>query len=257
MIRRLLVCVSFCFVLNEGYLSRPDARTNVQVGRANSNNKLFDTDSSPVQNIIKKKLELAKPIAPLLTWFTLALAPIYGVGLGPFGSMTDFNTLTNRPAGELANEYILTPRGYSPNLRVNHESQFYDINYIDLEKALTKVIERQPRMTYITKDLDTGRKEYVQRTPIFRFPDVLTFKTIPVDKNFDLCQPEKSDKCSKAPLSTIALHSYSIYGGSDLGVNRKRVKTILDELLVDLSKASEYRDSYLDFTPSVDSSSSK
>ena len=170
--------------------------------------------------------------------------------------MTDFYALTNRPAGEQANEYILTPRGYSPNLRVNHESQFYDINYIDLDKALTKVVERQPRITYVASDPDSGRKEYVQRTPIFRFPDVLTFKTIPVEKNFDLCRPERSEKCSKSPLSTIALHSYSVYGGSDLGVNRKRVKTILDELLVDLSKAPEYKESYLDFTPSIDAGSS-
>ena len=243
--RVLLVCC--LFVLNEGFLPPSSCLSRT------SSSKLFDLDSessnNAVQNLISKKLDLAKPIAPLLGWFALALAPIYGVGLGPFGSMTDFSTLTNRVAGENANEYILTPKDYSPNLRVNHEPQFYDINYIGLEDVLTKVIERQPRITYIATDTETGRKEYVQRTPIFRFPDVLTFKTIPVDKNFDLCQPERSEKCRNAPLSTIALHSYSIYGGSDLGVNRKRVKTIIDELLVDLSKATEYKDSYLDFTP--------
>ena len=252
MLLQLLVLL-FCLVLNEGYLFPQDTRRRVS-SSSSSSSKLFD---SPVQNVIQKKLDLVKPIAPLLGWFALALAPIYGIGFGPFGSMTDFDTLTNRPGGELANEYITTPRGYSSNLRINHESKFYDINYVELEKALTKVIERQPRMTYIATDSETGRKEYVQRTPIFRFPDVLTFKTIPVDKNFDLCQPERSEKCSKAPISTIALHSYSIYGGSDLGVNRKRVNTILDELLVYLSTSSEYKDSYLDFTPSVDSSSSK
>ena len=75
----------------------------------------------------------------------------------------------------------------------------------------------------------------MQRTLIFRFPDVITYKTIPVDKNFDLCEPEVSESCASAPMSTIALHSYSVYGRGDFGVNTNRVNTILRELLADLN----------------------
>jgi hypothetical protein len=47
------------------------------------------------------------------------LAPIYGIGLGPFGSMTDFSTLTNRPGGDMANEYIVAPEGYTPRAKAH------------------------------------------------------------------------------------------------------------------------------------------
>ena len=55
------------------------------------------------------------------------------------------------------------------------------------------------------------RKEFVVRALIFRWPDVVTYTTIPLTPT----------------TSTFAIHSYSVFGGSDLGVNRKRVEKII------------------------------
>lgn len=110
--------------------------------------------------IVASKLKILKKVAPALGYYAVMLAPIYGVGIGPFGEMTDFQTVTNRIGGEQANEYILTPKGYTPNARTLHEAKVYDIPVKDLDNVLTKVIERQPRMSYIASDPSTGRKEY-------------------------------------------------------------------------------------------------
>lgn len=79
----------------------------------------------------------------------------------------------------------------------------------------------------------------VQRSLLFRFPDVITYKAIPVTKNFDICVPEQSEVCSNAPMSTIALHTYSVYGRGDFGVNANRAKIITDELVVDLGNMNK------------------
>lgn len=80
--------------------------------------------------------------------------------------------------------------------------------------ALDKVIRREPRISYIGSDESTRRREYVQRSLILRFPDVITYATVPIGSG----------------KSTLAIHSYSIYGAGDLGVNGNRVRTFLRNL---------------------------
>jgi uncharacterized protein (DUF1499 family) len=162
---------------------------------------------------------IRKVLGPVIGFYSVMLAPIYGIGLfGPLGSMTDFSTLKNRGLpGMIANEYIVAPKGFS-SARVNEIASEYSISADELSQAVDKVISRQPRITYITEDSLTKRKEYVQRSLIFRFPDVITFQFIPLEK-------EKS---------TLAVHSYSIYGSSDLGVNGNRVRSWLSELENDI-----------------------
>jgi uncharacterized protein (DUF1499 family) len=147
------------------------------------------------------------------------LAPIYGIGLPGLGQMTDFSTLQNRCGPTvICNEYIVAPEGYTPARSVR--APVFGISADDLEKAIDKVVMRQPRITPIAKDPSTRRIEYVQRTLIFRFPDVITWQVIP-----------KGDQ-----KSTLAVHSYSIYGAGDLGVNANRVKGWVNELITEVSK---------------------
>ena len=91
------------------------------------------------QDIVTSKLKLFKNVAPVLGYYAVMMAPIYGVGIGPLGKMTDFNTVTNRIGGEMANEYIITPKGYTPNARTLHEASIYDVPAEYLDNALTKV----------------------------------------------------------------------------------------------------------------------
>lgn len=171
----------------------------------NNDNKIFNT--------------IRKVVGPFIGFYSIMLAPIYGISLfAPLGSMTDFSSLKNRGfPGMIANEYIVAPKGFS-SARVNEIASEYSISADQLSQAVEKVINRQPRITFIAEDFPTKRKEYVQRSLIFRFPDVITFQFIPLEK----------DK------STLAVHSYSIYGSSDLGVNGNRVRSWLSELEKDI-----------------------
>lgn len=176
------------------------------------------------ENFISNKangvLKLISQFKPLIGFYALMLAPLYGIGLPLwFGSMTDFSTLQNRGLpGTISNEYIVAPYDYTP-ARLNAIAPEYDISADQLKNEIDKVVMRQPRVQFIASDYEkTRRIEYVQRSLIFRFPDVITFQIIPVN-----------DK-----KSTLAVHSYSVYGASDLGVNANRVKTWIQDLNEDV-----------------------
>lgn len=151
-------------------------------------------------------------LRPLIGYYAVMLAPIYGTGLAPFlGDMTDFVTLTNRcgsrdPNYQLCNERIVAPPNFTPARA--QLARVYDVSAERLEQIADAVVQRQPRISVVGRDDLTHRREYVQRSLIFRFPDVITFQFLPVEGG------------SK---STLASHSRSIYGAGDLGVNKVRI----------------------------------
>lgn len=173
-------------------------------------------------NAITDKFKIIKKAAPILGFYAVMLAPIYGIGLGAgilpglgLGSITDFSKLRNRNIeGVISNEYILCPQTFCPKARVIEPST-YNVPAEQLLSTMDDVILHQPRITVIdNEDVKALKKEYVQRTLIFRFPDIITVQAIPLE----------------ASKSTLAIHSYSIYGAGDLGVNANRVKTFVAEL---------------------------
>ena len=83
-------------------------------------------------------------------------------------------------------------------------------------RKLIKVAGSLPRTTVLKKE-DTYWKG-VCRSLIFRFPDDLEILLIPDNKNVNNMQ------------GTIQVRSSSRLGQSDLGVNKKRVETILNQL---------------------------
>ena len=160
--------------------------------------------------------KLWRTISPILGFYAVMLAPIYGIGLGPgLGSITDFQTVKNRnPEGVISNEYILCPPSFCPNARTVPPS-VYGVPAETLLETIDRVIVKSPRLTVLdTSKQPPLKREYVQRTLIFRFPDVVTVQVIPLERS----------------RSTLAIHSYSIYGAGDLGVNTNRVETWVAEL---------------------------
>jgi uncharacterized protein (DUF1499 family) len=189
--------------------------------------------------IIGKKLGVLKKFAPLLGFYAVMYAPVYGTNFVPgtfLGSITDFATVRNRvPEGVIANEYILCPPDFCPKARAISPSN-YNVPAADLLKSLDEVIRRQDRITVLDTSKEIPlKKEYVQRTLIFRFPDVITVQAIPLS-------PSKS---------TLAIHSYSIYGAGDLGVNANRVKTWVSELETQIPPSPELKTSkiYNEYNP--------
>jgi uncharacterized protein (DUF1499 family) len=172
-----------------------------------------------VDDLVSVKSKVLSKFGGPIGFYALMLAPIYGIGLPFFGSMTDFETLQNRGSpGVIANEYIVAPSSFTP-ARTNYPP-YFDVSAADLEKAFDTVALRQPRITAIATDESTHRREYVQRALIFRWPDVITFQPIPLGDS----------------KSTLAVHSYSIYGAGDLGVNEARVKSWIAEVETELAK---------------------
>jgi uncharacterized protein (DUF1499 family) len=152
----------------------------------------------------------------IIGFYGVMLAPIYGIGLPFLGSMTDFETLTNRVS---KNEYIVAPdETYTPHARIDEYSPVYGISADELKKEIDKIVMKQPRTNFVAEDKSNNNVEYIQRTLIFRFPDVITWKIIPTS--------EKE--------STFAVHSYSVYGAGDLGVNANRIQGWIKELNEDV-----------------------
>ena len=175
-------------------------------------------------------VRLVKPLAPLLGWFALASSPLYGHGkfdgkAAGLGSMTNFAQLENRNGPSVvSNEYIVAPRGVAPRARVV-EAPSFAIPADKLFQVIESVMNSEPNIEFIDRDASNLRVEYVQRTPIFRFPDIITLMAVP----------------QTSSSSSIAVHSYSIYGAGDLGVNKSRVLHILDAVAAVAKSSSPQR----------------
>ena len=87
------------------------------------------------------------------------------------------------------------------------EPPIFDVPAPSLAEAWAEVVARQPRVTRLAEDAEALQYDYVQRSALWRFPDLVTVRFIAVS-------PE---------TSTVAVFSRAIYGYGDLGVNRKRV----------------------------------
>ena len=159
-------------------------------------------------------LVLFAAVAGAVLLFTpLGARPL--TALFPVGEVApiDFTALqlTAKP-----NQYLLCPtdlcaadpHGFSP---------VFDIPPARLRERWQAVAAAQPRMALLA-EYDGGMQiDYVARTARFRFPDIITVRFVPVPP----------------AQSTIAIYSRSIYGRSDLGVNRARVEAWLGVLRQD------------------------
>jgi len=93
-------------------------------------------------------------------------------------------------------------------------SPVFDMPPALLRERWRAVVAARPRVELLA-EYDGGMQiDYVARTARFRFPDIVTVRFIPVPP----------------AQSTIAIYSRSLYGRSDLGMNRARVESWLSAL---------------------------
>ncbi len=131
--------------------------------------------------------------------------------LGPVDrTLIDFAQIqpSDRP-----NRYLVCPQNYCaiPPGRI---SPVFELSAEDLRNRWETMIGKQPRITALAASADRLQFSYVQRSAVFRFPDTITVRFIPLG----------------ASTSTLAVFSRSHYGRSDFGVNRERVGLWIDEL---------------------------
>ena len=126
--------------------------------------------------------------------------------LGP----TRFETLTRRDS---PNEALIAP----PDLvtaRVDAPAPYWPIPPDALARAVERAIQAQPRVTRLDDGADPFRLRYRQLTPLMRFPDVIDVQILPAAEGG----------------STIALHSRSALGYSDLGANAARARAWVEAI---------------------------
>jgi len=118
--------------------------------------------------------------------------------------MIDFETL--RPSGR-PNAFLVCTAEFCPVAPADRAPPVFPHPADKVRDAWAAMIADEPRVTQTAADDRALQYEYVQRTPVLRFPDDIAVRFAPLDE----------------ASSTVLIYSRSRYGYSDLGVNKKRV----------------------------------
>ncbi len=110
--------------------------------------------------------------------------------------------LTNNP-----NEYLLCPKDYCKS-KPHVISPLFQVSAKELQAAWQKMMSAQPRTTLHSNNKTNNQLDFVQRTELVRYPDIVTVRFIEVS----------------GKQSTIAIYSRSVYGRSDFGANKARIE---------------------------------
>jgi uncharacterized protein (DUF1499 family) len=122
----------------------------------------------------------------------------------------DFATLQRGPA---PNQYLLCPAALC-RTQTDGEAPVFDVSVSKLRAEWDELIADQPRVQVLRRDLTNEQIDYVQRSRLLRFPDIITVRFLPIDDTH----------------ATLAIYSRSVYGKGDMGVNRARVEEWLARL---------------------------
>lgn len=116
-------------------------------------------------------------------------------------------------APENGSDFFASDHGTKPNYyQSSAQEGLFDVSADQLETAFTAQMSDLPRMKALVVNRSDGfYATYVQRSMVFGFPDIITVQITPRSESG----------------TSIVLFSKSKFGYSDIGVNRKRVKSLL------------------------------
>jgi uncharacterized protein (DUF1499 family) len=157
------------------------------------------------------------PLAWLLGFFLPACGASGAAGL-PTPALIDVAHIA-RPASP--NSALAAPAGSSP--APDLVTPRYPRAASQMYALVVAVARRQPR-TYVAAEYPTERQvHFVARSAVLNFPDLITAQV---------------DEVAPAG-STVVLYSRSVYGYSDLGVNRRRLSTWLAAIQSEINRSDE------------------
>jgi uncharacterized protein (DUF1499 family) len=105
-----------------------------------------------------------------------------------------------------SNVFAMCPSGYCTP-PADMASPVFAMGWERLREYWHEMIAVQPDIEPVGWDVRRRRATYIQRSEIFRFPDVITVEFLELDDG----------------RSSLAIDSRSRYGRGDLGANRRRV----------------------------------
>lgn len=126
-----------------------------------------------------------------------------------------------------SNQCWISPRGFAW-LPPHWVAPEYDVPPQHLKDALRAVIAAEPRISWGEASADGLRFDLVQRSRIFRFPDLISVEILPL-----------RDSQGGAGRSTLAIFSRARYGRRDYGVNRQRIERWLAALSARLEQSGQ------------------
>jgi Protein of unknown function (DUF1499) len=103
--------------------------------------------------------------------------------------------------------FLACPSGYC-SVASAITSPVFDLPWDRLRDYWIEMISGESRVVHAVADLGPRHYVYIQHSPIFRFPDIVTVELVPLGTT----------------RSSIALYSRSRYGEYDFRKNRKRVE---------------------------------
>ncbi len=124
--------------------------------------------------------------------------------------MIDFATLE---LAQSPNQFLVCPAEFC-RAKPHRVAPVYEIPATVLREAWFKVVSREPRITMLANDDPLLEAEFVQRSNVFKFPDRITVRFLPL----------------AGGRSTLAVYSRSVFGYTDLGANQRRVERWLRNL---------------------------
>ena len=103
--------------------------------------------------------------------------------------------------------FLACPSGYCPMAQAV-TSPVFEIPWDHLRDYWLEMIAGDTRIVRAAADFGPQHFVYIQHSPVFRFPDIVTVELVPLGPN----------------RSSIAMYSRSRYGEYDFAKNRKRVE---------------------------------
>ena len=110
------------------------------------------------------------------------------------------------------NTCLAGPPGFKPTPDL--QTRRFNVTPERLLAAMQGVMRAQPRVTALADDFKRLRADYVVRSRVFGFPDIVLVQAL----------------AAGGGQSDLAVYSYSLKGYYDFGVNRGRVKALLSTL---------------------------
>lgn len=121
------------------------------------------------------------------------------------------------------NTALAGPAGFRPAPDI--ETRVYDVPASRLYDAIRAVAAAEPRTFLAAEFPDRLQADYVVRSAAFNFPDLVT--VVALDP---AAAVTRSPDHAAAGSSSLIIWSRSVYGRSDLGVNRARIRDWLKAL---------------------------
>ena len=110
------------------------------------------------------------------------------------------------------NTFLAGPAGFTPTPDL--QTRRFDMAPDQLLAVMRGVVMAQPRVTALADDPGRLRADYVVRSRVFGFPDIVLTQALPAGDG----------------QSGLVVYSYSLKGHYDFGVNRGRVEALLTAL---------------------------